>query len=82
MKLLSNRFTLDQLATGNRAVVKSVSFGNRKLGNKLLAMGIVAGTIIEVLRVAPLGDPMKIRALGYKLSLRLSEAESVEVTPI
>lgn len=82
MQKFTSRLTLNQLGTGNRAVVKSVSFGNKKLGNKLLAMGIVAGTMIEVLRVAPLGDPMKIKALGYKLSLRLSEAESVEVTPI
>jgi len=42
-------------------------------------MGIVNGTRIEVLSIAPLGDPMKIQALGYKLSLRRSEASHVEV---
>ena len=45
-------------------------------------MGIVAGTMIEVMRAAPLGDPIRIKALGYELSLRLSEAESVEVQPL
>jgi Fe2+ transport system protein FeoA len=45
-------------------------------------MGIVAGTIVEVLRIAPLGDPIKIKAMGYKLSLRKSEAASIEVTPL
>ena len=75
-------YTLDQLSAGTKAIVRSISFRDKKLGNKLLAMGIVAGTIIEILRFAPLGDPIKIRALGYKLSLRLSEAESVEVSPL
>ena len=78
----TDRVTLDKLSSGHTAVVRSISFNNRKLGNKLLAMGIVAGTMIEVLRIAPLGDPMKIRALGYMLSLRLSEAECVEVLPL
>lgn len=76
------RVTLDKLTSGHTAVVRSVSFNNKKLGNKLLAMGIVAGTMIEVLRIAPLGDPIKIKALGYMLSLRLSEAECVEVLPL
>lgn len=75
-------YTLNQLCAGTRAIVRSISFRDKKLGNKLLAMGIVAGTIIEVMRIAPLGDPIKIRALGYKLSLRLSEAASVEVSPL
>lgn len=74
--------TLNQMRCGTRGVVKSISFANSKLANKLLVMGIVAGTIIEVLRIAPLGDPIKIKALGYYLSLRLSEAASVEVLPV
>jgi Fe2+ transport system protein FeoA len=77
-----NSYTLNQLHAGTKAVVRCISCRDKKLGNKLLAMGIVAGTIIEVLRIAPLGDPMKIKALGYNLSLRLSEAESVEVLPL
>ena len=73
---------LNQIACGTRAVVKSISFSNKKLAHKLLTMGIVAGTLIEVMRAAPMGDPIRIKALGSELSLRLSEAESVEVLPL
>jgi len=45
-------------------------------------MGIVSGTVVEVAAVAPLGDPVTIKALGYSLSLRLSEASGVEVAEI
>lgn len=71
--------TLDAVPSGQGGVVIGVSNENKTLCNKLLAMGIVNGTRIEVLSVAPLGDPMKIQALGYKLSLRRSEASHVEV---
>lgn len=75
----STALTLDRLAAGARGVVKSVQARDRKLMQKLLAMGVVAGTAFEVVCVAPLGDPMEIRALGYRLSLRMSEAACVEV---
>lgn len=73
---------LNELAIGDSAVIKSVSSSNRSLCNKLLSMGLVAGTAIEMLCVAPLGDPIQIQALGYKLSLRVSEAETVQVVPV
>jgi Fe2+ transport system protein FeoA len=75
-------FTLNTCRVGQRACVKTVSSSNRSLCSRLLSMGIVAGTIVEVLRIAPLGDPIKIKAMGYKLSLRKSEAASIEVTPL
>ncbi|MCO6429342.1 MAG: ferrous iron transport protein A [Deltaproteobacteria bacterium] len=78
---MDRTLTLNKLGAGSKAVVCSVCCKNKSVGGKLLAMGVVAGTIIEVLRIAPLGDPMKIKALGYKLSLRLSEAAQIEVVP-
>jgi ferrous iron transport protein A len=79
-KIEHRRATLDAVPSGSKGVVVGVSNENKTLCNKLLSMGIVSGTQIEVLSIAPLGDPMKIQALGYKLSLRRSEARSVEVT--
>lgn len=73
------RATLDAIPRGSKGVVLGVSVENKTLCNKLLSMGIVNGTQIEVLAIAPLGDPMKIQALGYTLSLRRSEARHVEV---
>jgi len=45
----------------------------------LLEMGFTAGTPLELLRVAPMGDPMTVRVRGYQLSLRRSEAMAITV---
>jgi len=50
-----------------------------QLKNKLLDMGVLPGSDFEVLRVAPLGDPVEIRIKGYNLSLRKEEAKQVSV---
>jgi Fe2+ transport system protein FeoA len=42
-------------------------------------MGVTPGTVVEVERVAPLGDPIDIKVKGYHLSLRKEEAEGIEV---
>jgi len=49
------------------------------IGKRLLEMGLTCGTPIEVIRHAPLGDPVEIRIRGYLLSLRKSEAEHIEI---
>lgn len=50
-----------------------------KLKKKLLDMGVVPGCELEVLRVAPLGDPVEVRLRGYNLSLRKEEAKQIFV---
>ena len=77
-----SKHTLNLTQSGSRVVVKSISPGNHELAHRLLSLGIVEGTIIEVKKAAPFGDPIRIKALGYELSLRLSEAEFVEVSPL
>ena len=52
------------------------------LQQRVLEMGLTAGTECTVLRYAPLGDPMQIRLRGYSLSLRRSEAHGVLVRPV
>lgn len=74
--------TLSSLQVGQKAIVKTLKTSDGALRNRLLSMGIVAGTALELLCVAPLGDPIQIRALGYNLSLRLNEAHNVEVIPL
>lgn len=46
---------------------------------RLLELGLVVGTRIEVIRFAPLGDPVEIRVRGYNLSLRRHEADGIRV---
>ncbi len=49
------------------------------VGQRLREMGVIEGTDVKVVRVAPLGDPMEIEVMGYLLSLRKSEARFVEI---
>lgn len=47
---------------------------------RLIEMGVGVGTVVEVERVAPLGDPIEIKIRGYHLSLRKEDAASIQVT--
>lgn len=69
---------LDVLKPGKRGIVKRVSSGGA-LKKRLLDMGIVPGCSLEILRTAPLGDPVEVRIRGYNLSLRKEEAVRVYV---
>ena len=72
--------TLDQLSIGERAVVHRVDC-ERRIGCRLMEMGLLPGTPIEMVRRAPLGDPLKIRLRGYLLSMRRTEAAGVSLAP-
>ncbi|MCK4905105.1 ferrous iron transport protein A [bacterium] len=69
---------LSDLKTRSKGKVKKI-MGQPQLKKKLIAMGIIPGSELEVLRVAPLGDPVEIRIKGYNLSLRKEEAKQVYV---
>ncbi|MDT0632695.1 FeoA family protein [Rubrivirga sp. S365] len=71
--------TLDTLAAGARATVTGYAAGDPP--GRLLEMGLVPGTTVEVVRLAPLGDPMDLRVRGFHLSVRKQEAAHVIVTP-
>jgi ferrous iron transport protein A len=47
--------------------------------SRLLEMGLLVGTTVELVRFAPLGDPVEIKVRGYNLTLRKSEAEQILV---
>lgn len=70
--------TLDEVEPGANAVVTKINVRG-ELGRRLLDMGIIKGVDIQVIKVAPLGDPIEIKLKGYFLSLRKSEANQIEV---
>ncbi|MDD4185743.1 MAG: ferrous iron transport protein A [Candidatus Methanomethylophilaceae archaeon] len=70
--------TLKDAEEGERVKVISVS-GDRTLRRRLMDMGILKGSDIQVVRVAPLGDPVEFLVRGYKLSLRKKDAEMVGI---
>ena len=70
--------TLDKLPIGTTATVVDVQ-GDAQLQQRILEMGVLPGIQIEVIRFAPLGDPIEIKVMGYNLSLRKAEAKHVSV---
>ena len=71
---------LTSLAFGSRAVVAEIKVAPERRG-RLLEMGLLVGTPLELVRFAPLGDPVEIKVRGYNLTLRKSEAEQIFVRP-
>lgn len=71
--------TLAGVAVGGQAAVESIA-GDDDISLRLMEMGLVPGTDVRVVSVAPLGDPLEIELRGYRLSLRRNEAERVEVS--
>ena len=55
---------------------------DKTLRKKLLSFGLLPGTIIEIIRVAPLGDPVDIKIRGYHLSIRREELELLDLEQI
>jgi ferrous iron transport protein A len=72
--------TLDRIGPECRCRVAGVR-ASGALRKRVLAMGMVPGAEVEVLRAAPLGDPTEYRVKGYCLSLRRAEASLIEVVP-
>ena len=69
--------TLDRLAAGARGTV--AGYTEAAPPARLLEMGLIPGTPVEVVRLAPLGDPMDLRVRGFHLSVRKGEAAHVIV---
>lgn len=71
---------LTSLAPGSKAVVTEIRIPPEHR-SRLLEMGLLVGTSVELVRFAPMGDPVEIRIRGYNLSLRRHEADLVMVKP-
>jgi len=76
---MNNR--LDSINSGNEVRIIKVNTTG-KLMQKLLDMGFISGAVIEVVREAPLYDPMELKIHNYNISLRKSEARLIEVETV
>ncbi|MDM7456255.1 MAG: FeoA family protein [Tepidimonas sp.] len=70
--------TLGELQIGDRAKVVGFS-QNSGYRRKLLALGLTPGSHIDIVRIAPMGDPVEIRIRGCYISLRKNEAAALDV---
>lgn len=73
--------TLSELDIGQTAKITKVG-GEGTLRLRLLDMGLITGTVVEMKRKAPLGDPVEIRLRDYELSLRTDDAKNIIVEAI
>ncbi len=75
--------TLFDLVSGESArIVRIRNTGAKGIRQRLLDMGITRGAVIRVERHAPMGDPVEIAILNYRLALRMNEAREIEVEPV
>ena len=70
--------SLAELAPGERGRILSVADG-AGTRHRLLEMGLTRGASVEMIRVAPLGDPIELQVRGYRLSVRKAEAATVMI---
>ena len=72
---------LNALKPGQSARIDTVG-GEGALRQHFLDMGVIPGTEVTVIKLAPMGDPMELRIHGYELTLRLADAEKINITPV
>lgn len=74
----SPKLTLAGLKPGDKAAIVSID-GGGSIRRRLLDMGATAGTLLDVERIAPLGDPIEVKIKGYHLTLRKEEAARIRI---
>ena len=72
---------LTELSVGEHARVSKIN-GSDQISQRLMEMGLTPGVDVSVIGTAPLGDPLELELRGYRLGVRRSEAERVEVESI
>lgn len=72
---------LRELKIGESAVITAVG-GEGALRQHFLDMGVLPGSEVTLMKYAPMGDPMQLDIHGYELTLRLADAEKIEISPL
>ena len=72
--------TLSETKTG--MIVRIDSVGESKLKQRLMTMGLIPGTRVEILNSAPMGDPIALRLRSYNLAMRKDDAAQIQVSEV
>ncbi len=80
-RVAESKMFLNELKPGTKAKIVRVN-GSGETSRRIVDMGMTPGTVVEVERIAPLGDPMEVKVKGYHLSLRMVEAGTIAVEPL
>ena len=73
--------TLKDLAVGQSGIIKRVH-STGALKQRFVDMGLTKGTKVEVVKIAPLGDPIQIELRGYNLSIRKDDAANIDLEEV
>lgn len=76
--MADNLTPLSAMTPGTSGVVAELRLPPESRG-RLLEMGLITGTAVELIRFAPMGDPVELKVRGYHLSIRRHEAELILV---
>ena len=71
------RTTINSLKKGEKAIIKDFDIDAIPL--KLLEMGCLPGNLVELLQIAPFGDPLYLNINGSHLAIRIETAQKIEV---
>lgn len=72
--------TLATLKHGQPAIVEDVGCG--PLARRLMALGFVPGTRVQLVRIAPLGDPIELELRGTRIAIRRTDADHIRIRHI
>ena len=72
---------LSELKPGESAQLTHIG-GEGALRQHFLDMGLIPEAVVTLMKLAPMGDPMELRVHGYELTLRLADAENIEIEKI
>lgn len=72
---------LNELEIGKKAKIISVA-GEGQLRHHILDMGLIPGTVVTLIKYAPMGDPMELLVRGYELTLRVDDAKLIGIEPV
>lgn len=70
--------TVYDLKVGQKGIVSTIG-GDTKLAKRLLALGCISNTDIEVKNIAPFGDPIVVRFRGFDLAIRKTDAKNISL---
>lgn len=73
------RTTLDKLKKGQRGLILEINIENKKIKRHLLDLGLTRGTIVEIKKIAPTGDPIGISLRDYELCVAKKDLEKIIV---
>lgn len=77
-KSKSVKNTLKDLIPGESAIVTALDMTG-SIKRRMIDMGITPGVKIDIIKEAPLGDPIEIRLRGYELAIRKSDAQNIKI---